>query len=243
MSYPGGKDGSGVWQRIVNELPPHEVFISAFLGDCAVLRRKKPAAWNIGIDVDDSVVRRFAGSASLELERVLDLYVDDAVSWLRRAFDLDRLGSYWRGMDACGRFGVGPEKIVVYVDPPYLASSRKSERRVYRYELGEVEHTALLRCLKDLPVLVVVHHYPCEMYDEALSGWRSFEYAAMTRGGLATEKVWLNFGKAKVLHDVRWLGADKRVREKLTRRRKNLMRRLRSLPEEERQSILSELVG
>jgi DNA adenine methylase len=146
-------------------------------------------------------------------------------------------------MDACGRFRVAPEKIVVYADPPYLASSRKSERRMYRYELGEVEHRALLRCLKDLPCCVVVQHYPCEMYDEALSGWRSFEYSAMTRRGLATEKVWLNFPKAKVLHDVRWLGSDKRVREKLNRRRKNLMRRIRSLPENERQWLLAELVG
>jgi hypothetical protein len=31
MSYPGGKGGSGVYQTIINQQPPHEVYIEPFL--------------------------------------------------------------------------------------------------------------------------------------------------------------------------------------------------------------------
>lgn len=43
MAWPGGKDGSGVAQRLINQIPPHDVFVSPFLGDCAILRKKLPA--------------------------------------------------------------------------------------------------------------------------------------------------------------------------------------------------------
>ena len=29
MRYPGGKNGSGTFQRIINQIPPHEIFIPA----------------------------------------------------------------------------------------------------------------------------------------------------------------------------------------------------------------------
>ena len=52
MAYPGGKNGSGVYQTIINLMPPHEVYIEPFLGAGAVMRLKRPAARNIGIDLD-----------------------------------------------------------------------------------------------------------------------------------------------------------------------------------------------
>lgn len=241
--YPGGKDGAGVWQRIVNQLPPHEVFISAFLGDCAILRRKKPAGLNVGIDLDRDVVHRFAGRVSRELDAVLDLYVGCGVAWLRAAFDLDRLGGFDRGRGSCGRFSVRPESILVYADPPYLAETRKSASRLYRYEMDLDAHRSFLGVALELPCLVVVSHRSCGLYEDKLAGWRSLSYVAPTRAGPGAEKLWLNFPPAGELHDPRWLGGDKREREKLVRRRRNLMRRLRALPAVERQSILAELGG
>src|SRR3954451_2058388 len=60
MAWPGGKDGSGVVQRLINQIPPHDVFVSAFLGDCAILRKKLPAKLSIGIDLDRANIERWA---------------------------------------------------------------------------------------------------------------------------------------------------------------------------------------
>jgi hypothetical protein len=32
MSYPGGKSGSGVYQTLINLMPPHDIYIEPFLG-------------------------------------------------------------------------------------------------------------------------------------------------------------------------------------------------------------------
>lgn len=61
MGYPGGKNGAGVFQRIINLMPPHEVYIEPFLGGGAVMRLKKPARLNIGLDLDRSALASLAG--------------------------------------------------------------------------------------------------------------------------------------------------------------------------------------
>jgi len=53
MPYPGGKSGSGTYQRIICQIPPHQVYIEAFLGGAAIMSLKKPANLNIGIDLVD----------------------------------------------------------------------------------------------------------------------------------------------------------------------------------------------
>ena len=45
--YPGAKGGAGVWQRIISQMPPHELYVEAFAGSAQVLFRKRPAASSI----------------------------------------------------------------------------------------------------------------------------------------------------------------------------------------------------
>ena len=54
-SYPGGKNA--VYRTLINRIPPHRVFIEAFLGSGALMRHKRAADVNIGIDVDPLVIR------------------------------------------------------------------------------------------------------------------------------------------------------------------------------------------
>jgi len=56
VGYPGGKNAAGVYQKIINLMPPHQVYIEPFLGGGAVMRLKKPAKENLGLDLEPSVV-------------------------------------------------------------------------------------------------------------------------------------------------------------------------------------------
>ena len=49
-NYPGAKNGSGVYQNIINLIPPHDIYIDAFLGTAAILRKKKLAKYSICLD-------------------------------------------------------------------------------------------------------------------------------------------------------------------------------------------------
>ncbi len=56
MAYPGGKSGPGVYHRLINLMPPHAVYCEPFLGAGGVMRRKLPAPYNIGVDMDAAVI-------------------------------------------------------------------------------------------------------------------------------------------------------------------------------------------
>lgn len=102
------------------------------------------------------------------------------------------------------RYGSAPDALL-YVDPPYLASSRStpddSRRGTQRYRhemLGEEEHAELLVALLDCRAAVVLSGYPSALYDELLTGWHRREFAAGTgqsaRGewSVRTEVLWSN---------------------------------------------------
>jgi site-specific DNA-adenine methylase len=48
MSYLGSKAASGVYQKIIAEMPPHDTYIETHLGGGAVMLRKPPARHNGG---------------------------------------------------------------------------------------------------------------------------------------------------------------------------------------------------
>jgi DNA adenine methylase len=56
MSYPGGKNGAGVYQKIINLMPPHDRYFEPFLGGGAILRLKRPARENVACDLVASQV-------------------------------------------------------------------------------------------------------------------------------------------------------------------------------------------
>ena len=62
MTYPGGKNGAGVYQTLINLMPPHDVYVEPFLGAGAIMRMKRPAKLNIGIDLDSLVISAWAAA-------------------------------------------------------------------------------------------------------------------------------------------------------------------------------------
>lgn len=296
MPYPGGKAGAGVFHRIINLMPPHQVYIEPFLGDAAVMRAKRPAALNIGLDLDPespglawlaslagngggiqnprshnalsgeayrrpSPVRTLKASSGGSGGGVLQ--VDRPSLSPAMSADSARIGepgSAWRSpiagngdtadfrpgcLDGIEFLRVYPftGRELVYCDPPYLMSTR-SGRRFYKHEMADVDHRRLLRAVRALPCPVLISGYWSKLYVEALDGWRSIHFEAMTRGGhTATEWLWFNFPEPLTLHDDRFLGEGFRKREQLKRKKLRWVARLRAMPLLDRQALLSAIAS
>ncbi len=221
MTYLGGKGNS--YQKIINLIPPHDVYIESFAGGGSVLLNKAPARWSIAIDSDASATNdlRSVIARNGELARCSTVICDDATRWLAN-------------YDFTG-------KEFVYADPPYLMHTRRQHRQLYRCELATpAEHTRLLTILKHLPCNVMISGYWSELYEHHLAGWNVETFEAVTRGGsMATEYLWMNYPPPVALHDYRYLGDNFRERERIKRKAARWLNRFENLPTLERQAILA----
>lgn len=217
-TYPGGKNGAGIYQRLINLMPPHRCYIEAFLGSGAILRRKKPAAVNFGIDADAGIIARHSAGKRADVQWICG----DALRLLKAGFN-------WQGDE------------LVYCDPPYLGAARsRAGRAIYQHEmLSEPEHAELLRILTTIPAMVMISGYRHPLYDRALRNWRCVEYQAMTRGGLKPEAVWMNYPQPRELHDYSFLGEDFHDRCRIQRKIARWTRRLAGLPVLERAAVIA----
>lgn len=213
--YPGGKNGAGVYQQIINNIPPHRVYIEPFLGSGAVLRNKRAAVASIGIDSDAEVVARWQ-AGKFGLVPGATVINGEAISFLQNYS--------WQGDE------------FVYCDPPYLFDVRSSKQPLYNVEFGEMEqHEELLRTLLSLPCLVAISGYQSSLYAAMLANWREINYKTMTRGGtVRLESLWMNYPQPTALHDYRYLGDNYRQRERLTRIRRRWVARLERMDALER---------
>ena len=212
-TYPGGKGLS--FRNIINLIPPHEVYIETHLGGGAVMRHKKPAKKNIAIDLDGEVIAYWQNHT--------DKLPADTRLICASAHDF--LTTY----PFCGNE-------LVYCDPPYIRSTRRSGR-LYRHEYTDEDHRRLLELITSLPCKVLLSGYANPLYAQYLQQWNVVSFNAKTHGGTATETLWFNFEKPTVLHDDRYLGANFREREKIRRRTENLKKKISGLDAREQQMI------
>lgn len=216
MTYPGGKNGSGVYQQIINQFPPHRLYVEPFLGSGAIMRLKRPAIANIAIDADAAAIAAFPASSVPGLT----LIHGDALDWLSSA-DL-------------------PRDALIYLDPPYLMTTRSSQRKIYNVEFGDTgQHERLLEIIRIMPCMVAISGYYSDLYADLLRGWRSIQFQAMTHSGPATEWLWMNYPAPVELHDYRYLGSDYRERERIKRKKMRWSQRLASMDPLERLAIMA----
>lgn len=216
MRYKGSKQNHGMWQWIVNQMPPHQCYVEAFLGSGAVLKHKRPALVNIGIDADLRVLERFPARDDVRL------VCDDAISYLRKE-----------------RWQLGT---LIYCDPPYLLETRRYKGRLYRHEMSNADHMRLLDVLRSLDCMVILSGYASELYARRLADWRTLERRVPVRGGRwAQEVLWLNYPEPVALHDGRFVGDGYRARENFSRKVKRWRARLERMTSIERNALLEAL--
>lgn len=224
MQYPGGKNGAGVYQKIINHLPPHNIFIEGFLGSGSIIRHKKPAEINIGIEIDQSVIAANNYGAGIDIVNM------DALEYLKN-------------MTAVQLFTtIRSKRILIYLDPPYKRSTRSSSKDIYAYELTDKDHADLLQLIIAMPagdINIAISHYENDLYNYHLKNWNRIKYMTVTRAGKPREEtLYFNYDFPKQLHDYSYLGDDFIQRQQIKRKIKRHVNRLKTLPELERNAIL-----
>lgn len=211
MRYPGGKGKT--FQNVINVMPPHDVYIETHLGGGAVMRHKKPARENIGIDVDARVIEAWhkLGVPGVSLMCV-------------------RAEEFLRSYPFSGNE-------LIYADPPYHPATRRRER-VYAHDYSHMEHEHLLRILRALPCKVLISGYAHPLYEEMLATWNTQTFRAKTHTDVRLETVWFNYEPPTLLHDCRYLGANFRQRHTVKRRLQRLQDKFKSMDFLERSAFI-----
>jgi site-specific DNA-adenine methylase len=220
VRYPGGK--GTCFQRIINLIPPHDTYIETHLGGGAVIRNKAPASLNIAIESDPAAHLLWDQGKFPHVH----LIKADAAQWLKTYKPVDH--------------------VFIYADPPYLMSTRKTNEKRYNHEYTNVQHVELLETLRDIasPVIqVMISGYWSKLYAEMLDLWNVESFQTMTRGGMATEYLWMSYPPPKYLHDYRYLGDTYRDRERITRKQKRWVNRLLRMPPLERNALLERIAN
>ncbi len=221
-NYFGAKNGSGVYQNIINQIRPHDVYMELFAGSGGIFLKKKPAyVANILNDIDSSVCSTWQAT---------DIDVSGYAFRNENAIDLLRSFQWQSAFRYC-----------VYLDPPYPLQSRRSNREVYRYEMTDGQHRELLEVVTGLPsnVDVLVSTYKNPIYDKMLKGWNHHTFNAQTRAGTAREYLYMNYeNETGELHQYDYLGTDYIDRQRIKRKIDREVKKLLSLPASERRAII-----
>ena len=231
MTYPGGKNGGGVYQRIINHMPPHSVYIEPFLGSGAVLRNKRPAERNIGIDINRKAAELCEDLISEESRHQFSFYHSDAVEMMEILMAL---------LDDM-RLTDLPDTLI-YADPPYVMSTRKGGD-LYEHEMDDKAHKWLLDYLKSARCMVMISGYRSKLYDDALTDFHRVDYMANTRRGMVPESLWMNFPPPIALHDYSHLGGNYRERERIKRKKARWAAKIEGMDRQERLAIMDVLTA
>ena len=214
-AWYGSKATTGLCQAIIALAPRHATYIETHLGGGAIMKRKPPALRSIGIDLNARAIRTFCCEHEVELHH-----------------------------GCCHRFLAdfpfeGDE--LVYSDPPYVASTRKSPRR-YRYDYDDGDHEALLDLLRGLPCSVMISGYPSALYGRLLKDWRRVSLQVMNQAGVVTETIWFNFAP-DTPHWHTTAGRNFTDRQRIKRNAASWARRYRAMPPGERLAVLAAVMA
>ena len=134
---------------------------------------------------------------SMGMPGYLDGYVDRMSAMAER---LHHVSLECRpALDLIAAYGSNVQTLL-YVDPPYLGSTRPGSASGYRREMkGSKDHTALAVALHVAKASVILSSYPSDLYADLYADWHRTDLATWTgqgntdvRDGARTEVLWSN---------------------------------------------------
>lgn len=218
-NYRGNKNIPGIYQWIINRIPPHKHFYEVFAGSAAIANRIESAAATYLNDCNAGVT----DALNCSFQKMATITNMPAVQLLTTLLP-------------------GSKDIFVYCDPPYMLSTRGSQRRIYEYEMSDNDHKEFLSVVRTAKFNCMISHYECNLYNEMLQGW-SKEYKAVSyHGKSVNECIYYNYYKPNALQSYQYVGSDCWDRQRVTRKIERLIKKLKGLPELERNAVINRVM-
>ena len=83
--------------------------------------------------------------------------------------------------------------VLMYLDPPYLRSTRKSGR-LYHCEMDDAQHIRMLEIATASKAKIIISGYDSGLYARYLDGWHTEKrLSQITSTEKATETLWMNY--------------------------------------------------
>lgn len=216
--YRGNKAILGLYQWIINRIPPHKQYIEAFAGSAAIAYLLKAPAGTVINDKD---------------HRVTDALNCSGSPWRFSNLPAAQLLSSIPAAGATDTF--------IYCDPPYKFSTRGSNRRIYEHEMSDSDHNEFLSVVRTATYNCMISHYECEDYNNALSTWTKETFKVCYNGKVVNECIYYNYPKPSVLQCYDFVGNDCWDRQRINRKIDRLSKKLAALPALERNAVIARL--
>ena len=218
QNYKGHKKIQGVYQKIINHIPKHTQYLELFAGSASIYSLLSvPAGTVILNDKNPNTCRKlqslFSGVTITNDCAVRILQLKKTV-WTKETF--------------------------IFLDPPYLHSTRPNSTELYEFEMTEREHIQLLHSVLQMNCNIMIIHPKCELYDTYLKDWYKVEVKIRYNRKTSIECLYMNYLPDE-LQDYSYLGSDCWDRQRIKRKGERWVNKLMNLPELEKQYIINKI--
>lgn len=229
-NYPGSKNAMGLYQWIINNVPEFGTMYDMFSGSGVVTKRMKemrPDLNYVQFEIVEEVYDQLIKSEGMGA-----VFRMNSLALLERSYNV-------------GFFNLD-ENAFMYLDPPYIKSTRRSGKDIYGNEWNDNDHLEFLELILEFSEQsnfnIMISHYDHPLYREMLQGWPTDTFTTMTRGGKAEEKIWMNYDNSSMkLASYNYLGNGFSDRQRVKRRKESFLNKLLKMPFHEQQAILEHI--
>lgn len=213
-NYPGHKGIEGLYQFIINRIPPHTNYFEIFAGSAQIARKLPHGSIKVVVDCNSGVT----AILKKEIGSMCKVVTKDALQFIP---------SIPAGTDT-----------MVYMDPPYIISSRHSKRKIYQSEMTLEDHKRFLSMVHKAKFNCMISHYEHPFYDKMLKGWNKEKKTVRYHTRTTEECIYYNYPKPTALQTYDYIGNDCWDRQRIDRKIKRLTKKLIALPCLERNAVI-----
>jgi DNA adenine methylase len=220
-NYTGHKKVNGLYQKIINQVPKHNIYAELFAGSGAICSLFTVLAETVILNDINSEVH------NLLCEKYRD---ENVVVWNRDAVEfLYKMQNIWK------------KNVFVFLDPPYHHSTRPLATELYKHEMKHIDHLMLLETVQSMNCNLMLIHPKCDLYDSSLSHWRKVEVKVRYHKKTQIECLYMNYPEPTELQDYSFLGNDCWERQRISRKTEAYIKKFQKMPVLERNCIINKL--